>query len=249
MRVATVFAAAFCLVASWNVHCADPKPEEIKGLIDKLVSKNPEPPPVKAPYWVGRSKLVFPDGFDPRRQTDMAKVIDQILEIGPAAFPHLIERFHDERYSITTESGLSGVPYNWSVGKVCKEVVQAQVQPCDIWCKCGEDPRGYPRRPNFFHEAFGSKEAAAAWWEKNQAKSLQQIQLEALDWMIAEEAKYQPEVGRRGYPDKEKAYLLALRKEIASEKPARLGLGGYQAISIMAPVDFPKAAWRAKDGK
>jgi len=250
MRVTNGLTVVICLFPCWNACGADPKPEEIKGLSDKLVSANPEPPRVKEPYWVAeRFPLKFPDGFDPRRQTAMAKVMDQISEIGPAAFPELIERFDDDRYSITTESQLSGAPYNWTVGEVCRGIIEAQVQPCSSWCKCDDDPRGYPRRPNFFKDILDSKKEAAAWWTRNKGRSLQQIQLEALDWVIAEEAKYKPEEGRRGYPEVEKAHLQGLRKEIAAGKVSRMGLGGYRAISIMSPRDFPKAAWKVKDEK
>jgi hypothetical protein len=250
MRVAIRLIVPFCLFACWTAQGADPTPDEIKGLIDQLVSTNPEPPESKEPYWVGeRFPLKFPKGFDPRRQLDMAKVIGQISGIGPSAFPYLIERFDDARYSITTESELSGSPYNWSVGTVCREIIQAQVQPCGSWCKCNDDPRGYPRRPNFFKNDFNSKMAATAWWNRNKEKTLQRIQLEALEWIIAEEAKYKPEKGTQGYPDVEKAHLQELRKEIDAGKVSRLSVGDYGAIAIMSPRNFPEAAWRVKDVK
>jgi len=56
---------------------------------------------------------------------------------------------------------------------------------------------------------LNSQKAARKWWEENKDKTLAQMQLEVLDWVIAEEAK------RPGdFTDAERRELQDLRKKL-----------------------------------
>jgi hypothetical protein len=62
---------------------------------------------------------------------------------------------------------------------------------------------------------LSSKDAAKNWLEKRKDKPLGQLQLEVLDWVIAEEAK-QPSK----YSDEERSHLREIRKNLeGGQKP------------------------------
>ncbi len=210
---------SLCLPA-WGQKKAPPTDKEIKTLIDQLVSPNPEPMTTFRPH------IDLPAGYD---RTKQAKVLDarsKLLELGSPAFPFLIERWNDERYCLTTENGLSGCFTNESVGSICRIIVFVQLQPFGFWQSGGDDPRGKPHRPSYPEHFLESQKAAKAWWEKNKGKTLYQMQLEALDWVIAEEAK------RPGdFSAKEQEGLQKIRKDLVkSGKP--LPPGGYYAVQV-----------------
>jgi hypothetical protein len=201
---------------------APPTEKEIKALIDQLASPNPKPIINKR----GAPSIDLPPGFDRKKQDKVHLARSKLVELGTLAFPSLIESDKDERYSLTTSNGLSGWFYNESVGRVCRTIIFDQLQPYGYWQAVGGDPRGNPHRPSYPGNFLKSQEAAKAWWEKNKEKSLYQMQLETLNWVIAEEAK------RPGdFTDKEKQCLQKLRKKlVGAGKP--LPAGSYYANAI-----------------
>src|SRR5262249_13967733 len=92
--------------------------------------------------------------------------------------------------------------------------VERQVQPYSAWT-VNSSPDSFNVRPSYPGKVLGTKEAALAWWEKHKATSLHQIQVEALDWVIAEEAK-RP----KDYVDKEQKHLAELRTELVKSGKA-----------------------------
>ncbi len=205
---------SLCLPA-WGQKKAPPTDKEIKTLIDQLVSPNPEP------ITRGLPIIDLPAGYDRRKQAKVLAARSRLLELGPPAFPFLIERLKDERYCLTTENGISGVYRNRSVGDICRKIVFVQLQPFGSW-----QGRGKPPLPSYPHHFLESREAAKAWWEKNKHKTLYQMQLEALDWVIAEEAK------RPGdFTAKEKEVLQKIRKDLVkSGKPLPPGDDGVEQV-------------------
>jgi hypothetical protein len=199
-----------------------PTEKEIKALIDQLASPNPKP-------IVNKRKVPginLPPGFDRKKQDKVHLARSKLAELGPQAFPFLIDSWKDERYSLTTCNGLSGWFYNESVGHICQTILFGQLQPYGFWPAADGDPRGKPHRPDYPVHFLNSQEAAKAWWEKNKEKTLYQIQLEALDWVIAEETK------RPGdFTDKEKQSLQKLRKRLV-EGGKPLPPGHYYARKI-----------------
>jgi hypothetical protein len=134
------------------------------------------------------------------------RVCVQLTELGPQAFPFLIERWEDKRYCLTTEIASYT---NESVGRICRWIIDGQLQPSGHFQAGYADPRGKPLRPDYVATFLGSQKAARQWWEKNKDKTLSQMQLEVLDWLIGEEAK-RP----RNFSDAERRELQALRKKL-----------------------------------
>jgi hypothetical protein len=199
-----------------------PTEKQIKALIDQLVSPNPKPRinKMRAP------SIDLPPGFDRKKQDKVHLARSKLVKLGPLAFPYLIESQNDERYSLTTCDDLSGWFNNESVGYVCRTIIFGQLQPYGYWPEVGGDPRGKPHRPSYPGHFLKSQEAEKAWWEKNKEKTLCQMQLEALSWVIAEEAK------RPGdFTDEEKQYLQKLRKKLV-EGGKPLPAGNYDAKAI-----------------
>ena len=187
-----------------------PSDKEIKALVDRLVSPNP-------PVIIKYDNFRFPKGFDKDKQKDVHEAVYTLRKLGLRAFPFLAERLDDSRYCVTMDDGPA--PVNVSVGQVCRDLIRAQVQPYGFWPEGYGDPRGKPKRPTFTGTFLGSKKEALRWWEKNKGRTLYQIQLEALDWVIAEEAK-RP----RDFKDEEGEFLRKTRKELVkSGEPLEAG--------------------------
>jgi hypothetical protein len=199
-----------------------PKANEIKTLIDRLVSPNPAPDEDKLKAGETKADGGFPRDFDHKKQAQVHRACVRLTELGPQAFPLLIERWEDKRYCLTTEVASYT---NKSVGEVCRSIIHGQLQPYGHFQKGYADPRGKPHRPDSAATFLGSQKAARQWWEKNKDKTLSQMQLEVLDWVIAEESK------RRGdFTDEERRELQALRKKLVKGgKPlAPMGIPAYE---------------------
>ena len=213
----------------------DDKPQrlserEIKGLVDRLISQNPKlitRAEDKSLQWPSYRR---PPGFDWDKQEPVREARSKLRQLGPQAFPFLIERWGDNSYCMTTAHRLSGGCHNETVGYVCQAILFDQLQPYGYWPEVDEDPRGKPKRPSYPAEFLGSEKAARQWWQKNKDKTLYQMQLEILDWVIAQEAE------RPGdFTDKERRELQGIRKELVdSGKP--LPAGNYDAVDPVEDV-------------
>lgn len=167
---------------------------------------------------VGR-RYKTPDGFDAAKQQQVYDAEARLKRPGAAAFPYLIERWHDERYSLTTENGLSGACHNQSVGEVCRTIFFDQLQPYGYWQRSGGDPRRRPLRPSYPDAFLTSADDAKRWWQTNKDKSLLAMQVMVVDWIIAEEAKKPSD-----FTDGDRAYLAKFRADlIESHKPVTWG--------------------------
>ena len=202
-----------------------PSEAEIRQLVDRLKSANPRPitgdeDESEAPEYR------LPPGFDRKKQEPVHAARTQLRKIGSAAFPFLVEKWDDESYSITTSHGLSGYCENQTVGEVCQTILYDQLQPYSYWPKTDDDPREKPRRPSYPITFLASQEAAKKWIEKNKHKSLRDMQLEVLDWVISEEAKRAAD-----YTDEERKALKGLRNRLAAERNP-LPPGNYDLVDI-----------------
>lgn len=186
--------------------------KEFKMLIDQLVSPNPKPitgdeDENEAPDYR------LPAGFDRKKQEQVHRARVKLRQLGPSAFPYLIERWGDKRYCLTTSHGLSGYCHNESVGDVCRAIVFDQLQPYSFWPKRDDDPRGKPKRPSYPDRFLGTDQSAMKWFEKNKHKPLFDLQLEVVDWVIAGEAK-RP----RDFTDAEREELQQIRRKLVESK-------------------------------
>jgi hypothetical protein len=198
---------------------------EIKKLVDQLVSPNPKPITGDEDERAA-PEYRLPKGFDRKKQEQVRIARVELRKIGPAAFPFLIERWHDKRHCLTVSHGVSGYCHNRTVGEICQAIIFDQLQPYSYWPAGDGDPRGKPKTPGYPDAFLSSQQAARRWWQKNKDKTLYQMQLTALDWVIAQEAK-----SPQSYTDKERQGLQDLRKKLVRQgKP--LPPGNYDFVDI-----------------
>lgn len=200
-----------------------PSAQQIKALVAQLVSPNPKPI-LKGDSWR------LPKGFDRDKQKKVHEAWAELRMIGPSAFPFLIENLDDDRYCMTVEISAGD---NLTVGQVCFEIIFEQIQPYGFRQKGVSDPRTLLPRPSY-PEFLRSKKEARKWWEKSKHKTLYQMQLEALDWVIAEEAK-RP----RDFIDAEKKYLQQLRKKLVKSGKA-MSVPAFGSIFGKPSLDPPR---------
>lgn len=203
--------------------------EQIKAWVDQLTSKNQRPRiRLKQPLQMEKGHSL-PPGFDPQDQARVSDVYDKLVATGVRAFPFLIERFDDEAHSVTVEQVTSGSALNASVGWVCQDLLVSQIHPFHPYT-LGEKAttRLRPQYP-----LPGSKKEAVEWWNKNKDKTLQEIQLEILNWMVVKEA-----LARKDFSEAERRYLLDKRQKLVENgkpfPPAKF----HTSFDIVDPKHF-----------
>jgi hypothetical protein len=188
-------------------HCIAKGPatgEDIEALVEQLASPN-QAPTVEGP------DAIYPPGYDETSQVRVLEARGRLEKVIIEAFPCLLKHFEDKRYSFTQDNGEA--EGNWSVGQTCVTLLRRQLQPYAVSClgdrargKIKFDPRERPIRPNYLkHNNLWDPKAAAAWWEQRKDKSLRELQLEALQWVLAEEQK-----APKQYSEEDRAYLKEL---------------------------------------
>lgn len=109
--------------------------------------------------------------------------------------------------------------HNATVGKMCKIIVYDQIQPYGMWPRTEDDPRGKPKRPSYPNTFLHDQNAATKWLEEHKDKSLFEIQLMVIDWVIARESE-----SPKDFTDEERAEMKKLREELAkSKQPIKKG--------------------------
>jgi hypothetical protein len=176
---------------------------EVKTLIDRLVSPNPEP---KEDQGLIPGRQLPPDVVRDK-QKPMREARLKLKALGKEAFPFLIERWADKRYCLTVPDAMfPGCYHNLTVGEVCRRLVYDQVQPYGHKQVISPNPVALLRP---MYPSLSSTEQAKQWWERNKGKTLHAVQLEVLDWLIAEEAK-EP----RNFSDMERHELREIRRKL-----------------------------------
>lgn len=182
--------------------------QEIETLVARLISPNPKP------ITGDDDKSVAPDyrlppGFDKAKQLPVLQARVDLAELGLQAFPYLIDKWDDKQHCITMFHSLSEYSHNVTVGFVCQKILFDQLQPYSIWPRSEDDPRGKPKRPSYPSAHLRNQREAREWWEKHKTKTMFEIQLEVLDWVIAEEAKRPAD-----YSDEEREFVKMIREEL-----------------------------------
>ena len=211
---ATLVAVVSLFVAAPSLPSDQPIPEEeIDALVEQLVSPNPAPDTKVGPT------AEYPEGYDRKAQKRVRAAQQKLRELGTAAFPHLIKRLNDDRYSFTAQ-GLQA-DKNWTVGQACQHIIDGQLEPFtgSPWAmgwRFGDDPKRRILRPSYCrHNGLHSPERAADWWRAHKDTSLLDLQIESIEWTIAEEAKNPDK-----YPDEEHKHMREfLKKARSAEKP------------------------------
>ena len=190
--VAIAWSSAFALGGEATEGNKNDTSQKIEELIEKLASPNPKPTIIDSGD--GIWKIKYPPGFSHDAQKKVLAARDQLAAKEAAAFPYLIERYDDRHYSMSICTSINEAWYNYSVGWVCSDIIRKHIEPLGPFTEGKEgnddpDPRFRPPRPFYFDKFLQAKVAARAWWKTHSDKSLREMQIEAIEWTIAEEKK------------------------------------------------------------
>jgi hypothetical protein len=166
----------------------DPFRQKVESLIAKLRSSNPPINPKREP-WVEEPGVqsVADEGWEAARE--------QLIVLGKLAFPVLIEHVNDTAYSC---SRLSAIMADLSVGQVCFEIIEQQVDLAGLMYKSRTGADGQRHGPPaYFWQICGSdrftddglRKCLRKWWEAHKGQSLREMQIEALRQRIEDERK------------------------------------------------------------
>ena len=182
---------------------------DVSKLIIALASVNPAPTERRGP------DLKFPPGYDQKKQQSVRIAKSKLKAMGTVAFKCLIENWSDERYCLTYSVGINGYMHNATVGRMCRIIVYDQIQPFGFWPCTNDDPRGKPKRPSYPSEFLSNDKAASKWLEEHKDKSLYEIQLMVIVWVIERESE-----NPKDFTDEERAAMREIREKlIESKKP------------------------------
>ena len=183
------------------------KEVDVSKLINALASENPAPIERRGP------DLKYPPGYDHKKQESVRIARSELKALGPTAFGTLIANWGDERYCLTYSVGINGYMYNATVGKMCRIIVYDQIQPYGIWPRTDDDPRGKPKRPCYPSVFLAEAKGAEKWFEEHKSKSLYEIQLKVVDWVVDRESE-----NPKDFTDDEREYMKELRKKLLEVK-------------------------------
>jgi hypothetical protein len=187
--------------------------ESVKQLAAQLASPN------KAPLVIGNGgqgpDAEYPAGFDKKSQETVFRARSKLDRLGLSAFPHLINLMDDTRYCMTVDD--SEADRNYSVGETCIGIIRCRLEPYNRFQFTAgnphEDPRGRARRPCYTQHFLGDRDSAQKWWNAHKDKTLLELQVEVLEWIIDEEARNQ-----RKYTAVEREFLNTTLKKMQTTK-------------------------------
>lgn len=186
--------------------------EQIAALVSDLVSPN------RAPR-TGNPRAEYPAGYDRAAQKRVRQAFMRLRELAPRSFPFLFDHFDDRRYALTEDSG--DLEKNYTVGFLCRDILASHLQS-DVWGRKegGTSFRGRPSEPDYLaHYKLFEPEHVRKWWATHKDTSLRELQLEVLEWVLAEEIN-SPEK----YSDSERARVRQRLEELRKSKtPLKAG--------------------------
>ncbi|MCY2984161.1 MAG: hypothetical protein NTY15_11085 [Planctomycetota bacterium] len=194
MRYAAILITLFVIVTSVCGAQETVDKETVDSLVARLASKN-KPPKTRGP------SALYPRGYDKAGQEEVFLAYRELRELGPKAFPFIIPHLDDKRYSLTADGGAADV--NFTVGQLCFSAIDLQLQPYKTYSRGEGDPRNRPRRPHYLSKLdLRDPEKTQNWINSLENKTLLQLQIEVLEWVIEAESKE-----RTKYPSVELDWL------------------------------------------
>jgi hypothetical protein len=151
---------------------------DVADLVRRLVSPNPAP--VIAD---GRKRPTYPYEYSHESQKQVINAWESLIESGTKAFPVLIENSDDKRYSCTLNPKTDRVNewQNWDAGAICRSIIYVQV---DVYQRAL--PYSGVHRPSYMSQ-WTTKDDLLRWWNQRKMKGLRDMQIEAVEWAIAQE--------------------------------------------------------------
>lgn len=140
---------------------------------------------------------------------------EKLGEYGKEAFPQLLAHRHDERQSVAFRRVL-----RHSVGLACYSIIEDLIYnlPEDYpgsFYRTGADGEMHAR-PRFFAPGIFDASTVEQWLKDREDKSLTELQIEALEWLIAKEEA----IGFAADADREQI-LVPLQRQVSRLKAAR----------------------------
>lgn len=183
----------------------------------------------KTPGTKSCTKAPSPKRMVPMREEKAVwKAVDELMSLGPKAFPALIDHFEDERYSYTedntTGERIAGPSVNRTVGYLCFHIVTAQVQKYVSWDE--PDPRDSPGYNSTVVPWV--KKDAVEWIKGRVDKPLWELQIENLSFVIEQNEKLLKDFEKDSHEEKlckeaikKNAELIAQLKRTQKPLPSR----------------------------
>ena len=190
--------------------------EDVERLVAQLRSKNKPLNPA------GGRLVPKPEnrkGYDKQAQQHVALAEHKLAALGKDAFPVLIEHLNDKEYSLSFATSLLR---DFSVGEVCFMLIESQVHltGTGYQTRDGADGKSYTY-PRYFSQYCGNvwftQDGVRNWWSEHEHQSLREMQIDALEWAIAEEQK----IGFRDDRDRERFLnpLLGMLDTLKNNEP------------------------------
>jgi hypothetical protein len=189
MKVSNMWNQAGSIVFLLSAICFAESPQEteysardIENLVAQLVSPN-QPPEIH-----GTNAKYGPD-FDRNAQKLVSKSWGELRQLAPRSFPFVFDHVADKRYALTQDSG--DLDKNYSVGFLCRDILVSSLQP-DVWDhkEGGTSYRRRPTQPDYIsHYRLMNPESAKEWWKSRKDRTLRELQIEVLEWILVEEKK------------------------------------------------------------
>jgi hypothetical protein len=214
MKLALALSAGLLLVfSSWGSGDEPKTKEELakkyNELVQTLVSPN-EKPVTRNDGGSGHAK--FPAGYDVKAQERIEAARQALYDNFEEALPFLVEALDDNRYCMTIDWAEGDAYYNYSVGKVCRDMIASHLEVY-------RDKISFLGPGDWHRYDYGA--INKEWYRDRKRRSLAELQVEAIDWAIKKrEVDQKPEVGEDF--EHEVSEMQKLRGEIAkSGKPAK----------------------------
>lgn len=191
--------------------CSDKEPppkkinhRDFSALISQLVSPNQEADTQNG----GDARATFPKNydFDAQRRIDAAR--QELYDNIEASLSYLVEALDDPRYCMTINWADGDAYYNWSVGKVCRDIITSQLEVY-------RDRISYAGPRDWNNDNFP---VSKTWWQSRKDYTLSQLQVDAIDWAIERRKTIKGTEGLLEKTNTEISDLKKFRDEIISSK-------------------------------
>jgi hypothetical protein len=186
----------------------DKMANKYRDLVKTLVSLNKKPTTRNE----AEGSVKFPPEYNVEAQKRIGAARQVLHDNFEESLPFLIDALDDDRYCMTINWADGDAYYNYSVGRVCRNVIASKLEVYRTTISF--------MGPQHWHR-YDYRPITKEWWRVRKGRSLAELQVEAIDWAI-QQRKTEPKETIREDRLNEIAKLQKLRNEIAkSGKPAR----------------------------
>jgi hypothetical protein len=171
------------IVASACTHStpAADQTAAIDAYVDALASRLP---PEHEEGYQGMDIFDAPSPERASEKVRIANAAEKLLALGIVAFPTLIARSDDPRYST---SEVIAVWNNFSVGDMCFRIIASQVDFYGVGYKARDGANGKTGSKPEYLWHIKTTIGLRNWWNQHRTLTLCELQTESLRWTIAEE--------------------------------------------------------------